>query len=146
MRDNEMVGWQAVLLPEKDFVISPLFLFFLLPSSTHITHHSHTLWSVALLVLVAMDSFRAGDDRPTDETIETETRITSLLIRIGDKSSSTSSLESNLVRLAIALEGDIERYQTQITNILLEWYKWHRTLTLTITISLSQSLSLSLSL
>jgi hypothetical protein len=125
MRDNEMVGWQVVLLPEKDFVISPLFLFFLLPSSTHITHitHSlsHTLWSVALLVLVAMDSFRAGDDRPTDETIETETRITSLLIRIGDKSSSTSSLESNLVRLAIALEGDIERYQTQITNILLEW-------------------------
>jgi len=31
-------------------------------------------------------------DRKPDE-IETETRITSLLIRIGDKSSSTSSLE-----------------------------------------------------
>ena len=39
-------------------------------------------------------------DRKPDE-IETETRITSLLIRIG--------------------EGDIVRYETQISNSLLEW-------------------------
>jgi hypothetical protein len=49
-----------------------------------------------------------------------ESRLTALIVRIGDKSA--SSLEANLQGLAEALEGDLAHHGPQITNMLFNWY------------------------
>jgi hypothetical protein len=56
--------------------------------------------------------------RRTNETIEIEDRLESLILRVGEKS--TSSLESNLEGLAAVLEADLSTYKTKILNIIVD--------------------------
>ncbi|CAL4099178.1 unnamed protein product [Meganyctiphanes norvegica] len=61
------------------------------------------------------DSSRDRKRRRTD-AVEIEDRLESLIIRVGEKS--TSSLESNLEGLASVLEADINNYKSKILKIL----------------------------
>uniref|UniRef100_A0A2P2I8S7 Nuclear cap-binding protein subunit 1 n=3 Tax=Hirondellea gigas TaxID=1518452 RepID=A0A2P2I8S7_9CRUS len=56
--------------------------------------------------------------RRRTDAVEIEDRLESLIIRVGEKS--TSSLESNLEGLASVLEADINNYKTKILKILSE--------------------------
>jgi hypothetical protein len=49
-----------------------------------------------------------------------ESRLTALIVRIGDKSA--SPLEANLQGLAEALEGDLAHHGPQITSMLFSWF------------------------
>jgi len=55
-----------------------------------------------------------------DESEEIENRLTSLIVRVGDKSS--SSLESNLSMLSDALETDIPRHKKLVIETIIKWY------------------------
>ena len=61
--------------------------------------------------------FRAKKRR-TNEHLEIEDRLESLILRVGEKS--TSSLESNLEGLASVLEADLSTYKSKILKILVE--------------------------
>ena len=50
--------------------------------------------------------------------MEIEDRLESLILRVGEKS--TSSLESNLEGLASVLEADLSTYKSKILKILVE--------------------------
>lgn len=56
--------------------------------------------------------------RRTNETVEIEDRLESLILRVGEKS--TSSLESNLEGLASVLEADLTTYKNKILKILVD--------------------------
>merc|ERR1719153_1728436 len=56
--------------------------------------------------------------RRTSENVEIEDRLESLILRVGEKS--TSSLESNLEGLASVLEADLTTYKAKILKILSE--------------------------
>merc|ERR1719435_608874 len=56
--------------------------------------------------------------RRTNEHLEIEDRLESLILRGGEKS--TSSLESNLEGLASVLEADLSTYKSKILKILVE--------------------------
>eukprot|EP00090_Calanus_glacialis_P015780 TRINITY_DN2485_c0_g1_i1.p1 TRINITY_DN2485_c0_g1~~TRINITY_DN2485_c0_g1_i1.p1 ORF type:complete len:790 (+),score=272.47 TRINITY_DN2485_c0_g1_i1:36-2405(+) len=56
--------------------------------------------------------------RRTNEHLEIEDRLESLILRVGEKS--TSSLESNLEGLASVLEADLSTYKSKILKILVE--------------------------
>jgi len=56
--------------------------------------------------------------RRTNEHMEIEDRLESLILRVGEKS--TSSLESNLEGLASVLEADLSTYKSKILKILVE--------------------------
>lgn len=56
--------------------------------------------------------------RVVSEQAEIEDRLESLIIRVGDKTS--SSLESNLEGLASVLEADLNTYKSKILRILSE--------------------------
>ena len=56
--------------------------------------------------------------RRTNEHMEIEDRLESLILRVGEKS--TSSLESNLEGLASVLEADLSTYKSKILKILIE--------------------------
>lgn len=56
--------------------------------------------------------------RVVSEQAEIEDRLESLIIRVGDKTS--SSLESNLEGLASVLEADLTTYKSKILRILSE--------------------------
>ncbi len=58
--------------------------------------------------------------RRYDEKEDIENRLNSLIVLIGDKS--TTSLEANLQGLADALEGDIISHKSQILSTILAWY------------------------
>ncbi|XP_068181043.1 nuclear cap-binding protein subunit 1 [Antennarius striatus] len=62
------------------------------------------------------DGGRGHKRRRTSEPIEIEDRLESLIIRVGEKS--TSSLESNLEGLAGVLEADLPNYKNKILRIL----------------------------
>jgi hypothetical protein len=49
-----------------------------------------------------------------------ESRLTALIVRIGDKSA--SPLVANLLGLAEALEGDLAHHGPQITSMLFNWF------------------------
>jgi len=75
------------------------------------------------------DSGRRGDHqggsrtnkRPRyDDKDDVESRLTALIVRIGDKSA--SPLEANLQGLAEALEGDLAHHGPQITSMLFNWF------------------------
>jgi len=61
--------------------------------------------------------FRAKKRR-TNEHLEIEDRLESLILRVGEKS--TSSLESNLEGLASVLEADLSTYKSKILKILAD--------------------------
>lgn len=61
------------------------------------------------------DGFR-HKKRRTSENVEIEDRLESLILRVGEKS--TSSLESNLEGLASVLEADLSTYKAKILKIL----------------------------
>ncbi|XP_069946701.1 nuclear cap-binding protein subunit 1 isoform X2 [Cherax quadricarinatus] len=65
-----------------------------------------------------MSDYDSGRDRKRRRTdaVEIEDRLESLIIRVGEKS--TSSLESNLEGLASVLEADINNYKSKILKIL----------------------------
>lgn len=65
-----------------------------------------------------MSDYDSGRDRKRrrNDAVEIEDRLESLIIRVGEKS--TSSLESNLEGLASVLEADINNYKTKILKIL----------------------------
>jgi len=56
--------------------------------------------------------------RRTTETMEIEERLESLILRLGEKS--TSSLESNIEGLASVLEADLSTYKQKILDLLTE--------------------------
>ena len=56
--------------------------------------------------------------RRRNEHMEIEDRLESLILRVGEKS--TSSLESNLEGLASVLEADLSTYKSKILKILVE--------------------------
>ena len=56
--------------------------------------------------------------RRTNEHMEIEDRLESLILRVGEKS--TSSLESNLEGLSSVLEADLSTYKSKILKILIE--------------------------
>ena len=56
--------------------------------------------------------------RRTNEHMEIEDRLESLILRVGEKS--TSSLESNLEGLASVLEADLSTYKSKILKILVD--------------------------
>jgi len=56
--------------------------------------------------------------RRTNENVEIEDRLESLILRVGEKS--TSSLESNLEGLASVLEADLSTYKSKILKILVD--------------------------
>ena len=60
--------------------------------------------------------FRAKKRR--NEHMEIEDRLESLILRVGEKS--TSSLESNLEGLASVLEADLSTYKSKILKILVD--------------------------
>jgi len=66
------------------------------------------------------DGGRSLKRRRYDDKEDIENRLNSLIVRIGDKSS--SSLESNLQGLADALEGDIGHHRDQILSMIFKWY------------------------
>eukprot|EP01087_Luapelamoeba_hula_P018471 TRINITY_DN5951_c0_g1_i1.p1 TRINITY_DN5951_c0_g1~~TRINITY_DN5951_c0_g1_i1.p1 ORF type:complete len:819 (-),score=70.52 TRINITY_DN5951_c0_g1_i1:395-2851(-) len=66
------------------------------------------------------DGGRSLKRQRCDEREDIENRLNSLLIRIGDKSQSTHTLESNLQGLADALEGDVTNHRTQILQMLFQ--------------------------
>lgn len=61
------------------------------------------------------DNYRSKKRR-TSENVEIEDRLESLILRVGEKS--TSSLESNLEGLASVLEADLSTYKAKILKIL----------------------------
>ena len=60
--------------------------------------------------------FRAKKRR--NEHMEIEDRLESLILRVGEKS--TSSLESNLEGLSSVLEADLSTYKSKILKILVD--------------------------
>ena len=56
--------------------------------------------------------------RRTNEHMEIEDRLESLILRVGEKS--TSSLESNLEGLSSVLEADLSTYKSKILKILID--------------------------
>merc|ERR1719357_208434 len=58
------------------------------------------------------------EKRRTNEHLEIKDRLESLILRVGEKS--TSSLESNLEGLASVLEADLSTYKSKILKILVE--------------------------
>lgn len=63
------------------------------------------------------DGYRSKKRR-TNEHMEIEDRLESLILRVGEKS--TASLESNLEGLASVLEADLSTYKSKILKILIE--------------------------
>ncbi|XP_064620133.1 nuclear cap-binding protein subunit 1-like [Lineus longissimus] len=61
---------------------------------------------------------RSRKRRRTVENVDIEDRLESLIMRVGEKS--TSSLESNLEGLASVLEADLANYKLKIIKILVE--------------------------
>ena len=65
------------------------------------------------------DGGRSLKRRRYDDKEDIENRLNSLIVRIGDPSS--SSLESNLQGLADALEGDVGHHRNQILTMIFTW-------------------------
>ena len=63
------------------------------------------------------DGYRSKKRR-TNEHMEIEDRLESLILRVGEKS--TASLESNLEGLASVLETDLSTYKSKILKILID--------------------------